>query len=85
MSASGKPVMVVADFDDTLITVDSLCAMMKKNRLLMDVKLLWRSWTPVAFPPVRSSAMTTHCGMKYSCDYRAEKSFSGGYKMLLFG
>ena len=40
MSASGKPVMVVADFDDTLITVDSLCAMMKKNRWYLDPAMI---------------------------------------------
>ena len=40
MSASGKPVMVVADFDDTLITVDSLCAMMKKRHWYLDPAMI---------------------------------------------
>jgi len=40
MPASGRPVMVVADFDDTLITVDSLCAMMKKNRWYLDPAMI---------------------------------------------
>ncbi len=40
MPASGKPVMVVADFDDTLISVDSLCAIMKKNHWYLDPAMI---------------------------------------------
>lgn len=40
MQSSDKPVMVVADFDDTLLTVDSLCSIMKKDRWYLDPAML---------------------------------------------